>query len=573
TSQTPATPLEREIAQLERALVQQSAVFSDSNPNIIALRARIDAAGDAWTQADQKVARLQAQLEALPASAREMEPGDTELKNLQRQLDAVEQRIAEIESSADAAGATEPEARLAAARLNGDDAEVSADDLPAAMRVLEELAQTRPELREPIAIYLGRVQWVVNDVIPAQQQMAAEAALARQAHQQLRERRLGEAMEADETITRLRGQIGLTRRLYNAARDGSPGQTREDIDQQVASLEAELLALRDQLALAKRRVERTVDRDTDVMAALLKAQGTESQREQELADGRTEALAAWNAAFLAVDNAAELAGDAKLARVLRRIESATRASILETTRGRGLLQATWDDAFHDEPAAQLAGETTTSPSTWEEALTRPADDEKDTDKSSDWSDLEEKQDAKPNHQRGRVDAMPLRRFAEPVNVAMVLAVQQDSALPDDVEALREQAAQLRRQIDFRRAELAGDLRRRSDRLRQDLAAAQTDSRNAETEATRARNVLADFEAELETVRRDQDRIATLQSQKRLADEAVDRARREASDATERLANTIYPLPHDPSTDERISGVVDNRPRYYVITCVSILALM
>ncbi|MEL6677090.1 MAG: Wzz/FepE/Etk N-terminal domain-containing protein [Pseudomonadota bacterium] len=41
--QNPQTPLEREIAQLERQLVQQSAVFSDTNPNIIALKARIEA--------------------------------------------------------------------------------------------------------------------------------------------------------------------------------------------------------------------------------------------------------------------------------------------------------------------------------------------------------------------------------------------------------------------------------------------------------------------------------------------------------------------------------------------------
>jgi len=94
TSQTPATPLEREIAQLERALVQQSAVFSDSNPNIIALRARIDALR----------ATLPSVAPGLPAADPDENPVVTQVRlqidQAEGRLLSIEQQVAALEDEA-----------------------------------------------------------------------------------------------------------------------------------------------------------------------------------------------------------------------------------------------------------------------------------------------------------------------------------------------------------------------------------------------------------------------------------------------------------------------------------------
>ena len=116
TNSAPRTPLEREIAELEQALVRQQAVYSDVNPRIIALKARIAALQETLLGSETGPnGEDPAQLQIL----RQIGDAQERLDEVQTQKDSVSERIAILNETIRATPANEMQLNILNRRYSG----------------------------------------------------------------------------------------------------------------------------------------------------------------------------------------------------------------------------------------------------------------------------------------------------------------------------------------------------------------------------------------------------------------------------------------------------------------------
>ena len=436
---------------------------------------------------------------------------DPRLVELRRKLEDVEARLDTLRRP--------PTAPTPAA--NGTDSGVSADAgddararLDAALDALRLAAADGPAA-PAVADFAAATASLFDDQIPLARRRAAVADLARHRYESLRDARLAALLDSDESAVALRSEIALRQRELRAAGAALDGRARRNEDGAERSLRQTLRISSDRLTLRQQTLGDAAEADATVAASRREAEAADAALRRSAGEDR-KAFAA--AAAVLDENLSQagrssdaLAGPATdLARVLR-------SAVRERTARTPAIASLWSDDVAPLPLTTRHGIT-------------------------------------------------------PASAVLASAAQPGtSAAPVSERALEAQAADLRREIDQREAELRGQSAASLNDVRSDLSKAESTAETAKADAQVSRQQLGEADARRQAAERDAQQLAQLRSRKSdLEQQKADLIEKMTGLQQSLAALAVPEVPTD--ADVSAPAVKDERPTYLAVSTVGLAAL-